>query len=114
MHETAITEALADQVRAFLPDRGRLSSVRVEIGALEHIQPEVMATVWEVITQETELAGSTLEFVSVPLRVACAACGAEYEPEDPAIMLCPGCGAVRPRVLTGRGVRLLALDVEED
>jgi hydrogenase nickel incorporation protein HypA/HybF len=114
MHEAAITEAMLDQVRTFMPDRGRLASVRVEIGALEHIQPEVMATVWEALTRETELRGATLDFEHVPLRVACGACGHEFEPEDPAILLCPACGVVRPKVLEGSGVRLLALEIDEE
>jgi hydrogenase nickel incorporation protein HypA/HybF len=114
MHETAITEALFDQVRGHMPERGRLIRVRVELGALEHIQPEVMATVWEVMTRDTPLAGSNLEFRHVALRVRCDACGHEYEPEDAAILLCPECGVVRPTVRSGRGVRLLALEVEEE
>ena len=114
MHETAITEALLDHVREFMPDRGRLVSVRVQLGALEHIQPEVMATVWEVMTKDTAFAASILTFTHVALRVACQACGNEYEPEDAAILLCPECGVVRPKVLSGRGVTLLALDVDEE
>ncbi|MEN8149345.1 MAG: hydrogenase maturation nickel metallochaperone HypA [Planctomycetota bacterium] len=113
MHETAITEALVEQVRSFRPEGSRVDTVRVEIGALEHIQPEVMATVWEVAVDGTDLAGATLEFVHTALRVECRACGRVYEPEDPAILLCPACGVVRPRVVEGSGVRLLSLAVED-
>ena len=95
-----------------MPDRGRLVSVKVEIGALEHIQPEVMATVWDVVTTDTDLASSALAFELVALRVACLACENEYEPEDAAILCCPECEVVRPKVLSGRGVRLLSLDVD--
>ena len=114
MHETAITEALVSQVRSFRPEGSRLESVRVEIGALEHIQPEVMATVWEVAVSGTDLDGAVLEFVHTALIVECRACGHRYEPEDPAILLCPACNVVRPRVVEGSGVRLLSLAVSED
>ena len=70
MHEPAITEALLEQVCGFMPRRGRLAEVRIEIGALEHIQPEVMATVWEVLTKDTAFAGSRLLAVNLLVVIA--------------------------------------------
>jgi len=113
LHETAIIEALVEQVRAFLPERARLRIVRVEVGALEHLDPDVMRTVWEVATTGSVLAGAGLDIERVPLDVECAACGHRHAPEDPAILICPRCDAVRPRVLAGSGVTLRSLEVDE-
>jgi hydrogenase nickel incorporation protein HypA/HybF len=113
MHEAAITEALVEQVREFLPASATLTGVRIEVGELEHLDPVVMRTVWEVATAGTELEGAALTIERVPLSVRCRRCGTEHAPEDPAILLCPDCGAVAPEVLRGSGVVLRSLEVEE-
>ena len=114
MHETAIVMALLEQVRAFLPEACVLEKVFVEVGALEHLEPEVLATVWSAFTCDTRCEGSTLVVERVPLSVRCRRCGREYDPEDIAILLCPWCGAVAPEVLRGAGVVLRSLEVEEE
>ena len=114
MHETAITEALVEQVFTFLPEGATPIAVRIEVGDLEHLEPDVMRTVWGVITAGTPLAGAGLDIERKALRVECGACGEVHEPEDLAILICPRCDAVRPQVLEGSGVRLMAIEVEED
>ncbi|MBZ0172872.1 MAG: hydrogenase maturation nickel metallochaperone HypA [Phycisphaerales bacterium] len=113
MHEAAVTEALIDQVRALLPQGGRLVACRVEVGALEHVDASVLTTLWSAMVRSTELADAELVVESVALSVRCAECGREHAPADPAILLCPGCGAVRPEILAGTGIVLRALEIEE-
>ena len=112
MHEAAILDALVEQVETFTPEDGRLVEVKIEVGGLEHLDHEVMRSLWEIVTGETRFAGSDLVVIGVPVRVRCRACGSEHEPEDPAVLFCPDCGAVRPEVLTGTGVLLRSLEVE--
>ena len=69
---------------------------------------------WAATTAGGELAGSNLEVSRIPIRVRCRACGAESQPEDPAILTCRSCGAVRPEVLEGSGIVLRSLEVEEE
>jgi hydrogenase nickel incorporation protein HypA/HybF len=113
MHEAAITQALLEQVRGLVPAGASLREVHVEIGELEHLDGEVMRTVWAALLLDAGLDGAALRIDRVPLRVRCGACGTEYRPEDPAILLCPDCGAVRPEVLEGSGVLLRSLEVTE-
>jgi hydrogenase nickel incorporation protein HypA/HybF len=112
VHEAAITEALLQQVTSFLPEGGELVSVRIEIGELEHLDERVMQTAWRAATDGTDLGGAGLSIERVALIVRCRACGREHRPEDPAVLVCPRCGAVRPEVVAGSGVRLLAIDVD--
>lgn len=114
MHEAAITEALIEQVRGLMPAAGRLLSCRVEVGELEHIDPEVFATLWEVMTSETALRGAALEVDRIPLSVRCGACGLGFTPADRAVLVCPACGAVRPEILAGVGIVLRRLEIEEE
>lgn len=112
MHEAAILEALREQVESFTPADGRLLLVRLEVGGLEHLDPGVMTDLWAIVTDATRLAGSDLRVTRVPVRIRCRACGEEYEPEDPAVLVCPACGVARPEVLAGSGVLLRSLEVE--
>lgn len=114
MHEAAIAEALLGQVRTLVPAGAQLLSLRVDVGELEHIDPEVLAAAWEGLTPAGEEGhGARLDVERIALRVRCAACGAESRPEDPAILVCTVCGAVRPEVLAGSGIILRSLEVEE-
>ena len=113
MHEVAITSALVEQVRSFLPEGGTLIEVHVEVGELEHLDPGVMETIWAVSIEDTELAGAALTLYSVSLLVRCESCMREWLPEDPALLVCPQCGAARPKILEGSGVLLRSLEVED-
>jgi hydrogenase nickel incorporation protein HypA/HybF len=113
MHEMSIVESLLEQVRTFVPDGATLQVIHLEVGALEHLDPELMRDGWIARTEGTPLAGSALEMTRVPLRVRCRACGNEYAPEDAALLLCPSCGAALPDVLQGSGVVLRSLEVDQ-
>ncbi|UCD74868.1 MAG: hydrogenase maturation nickel metallochaperone HypA [Phycisphaerales bacterium] len=113
MHEGAIAEALLEQVRSFLPDQAVLREVHIDVGRLEHLEEMVLQTFWAALTKGTGEEGSLLSVNVIALQVRCRGCGMEYEPEDPAIMLCPQCGAARPEILQGSGVVLRRMEVEQ-
>jgi hydrogenase nickel incorporation protein HypA/HybF len=113
MHEAAILSALCEQVESFAPEGSVVLEVKIEVGRLEHLDSGVMTTLWEALTMDTRLAGSRLSATSVPVRVRCRECGTEHEPEDPAVLVCHACGAVRPEILDGTGVLLRSLEVEQ-
>ena len=113
MHEAAILSALREQVESFAPEGSVVHEVKIDVGGLEHLDAEVMTTLWEALSMDTRLAGSRLSVTPVPVRVRCRECAAEHEPEDPAVLVCPGCGAVRPEILEGTGVILRSLEVEQ-
>ena len=113
MHETSIVQSVLEQVRFFMPDGAKLTSVCIEVGRLEHLDADVMQTAWTVMTEALDVAGAILTIKPVPLRVRCRACEHEYEPEEPAYMACPSCGKVQPEVLAGAGVLLRSLEVDQ-
>ena len=113
MHEGAIAEALLEQVRNFLPPDAVLSEVHIDVGRLEHLEPAVLETFWAALTTGEAEEGSLLSINCIPLKVRCRGCETQYEPEDPAIMMCPQCGSARPEVLQGSGVVLRSMEVEQ-
>jgi hydrogenase nickel incorporation protein HypA/HybF len=114
MHEASIVESLLEQVRQFTPAGAAVRSVNIEIGGLEHLEPDVMKSAYDALTADTPMAGSVLEVGRVATIVRCRACGAEHEPEDLACMLCPECGAAAPELIQGAGVLLKSIDVDQE
>ncbi len=114
MHEASVTGAVIEQARTFVPGGMRLALCRLEVGELEHLDPEVMSQMWRAMTDGTEMEGAALEIERVALRVRCGSCAEAFEPEDRAVLRCPHCGSVRPEILEGTGVVLKSLEVEEE
>ncbi len=112
MHEFSIATSLIDQVRAALPEGAALVAVRVEVGALEHVEPEVLMSLWEMLAGEAGLAGARLDVDRTPLAVRCGGCGRDYDPPDPGFLVCPHCGQARPEILAGSGVLLRSIEVD--
>lgn len=112
MHEAAITQALIEQVREATPPGARLHFCTVQIGELEHLDADVMTTIWQASIADTDLYGAELRVEYMPLCVRCGACGLAFAPTDRAIMLCPACGCVQPEILSGTGIVLRSIEVE--
>ncbi|MHC4094374.1 MAG: hydrogenase maturation nickel metallochaperone HypA/HybF [Planctomycetota bacterium] len=110
MHEMAVVQALLDEVRRYIPEGAVLRQVKIDVGGLEHLDDRVMQTAWSALTADTDVAGSTLSVSYLPLRVRCLGCRHVHEPQDTAVLLCPKCGAARPQVLQGTGLRSLEVD----
>jgi hydrogenase nickel incorporation protein HypA/HybF len=115
MHEMSIATALLEQVEQALPENSRLVEVRIDVGALEHLDSEVMRLAWQSLTAEAPaLADSALEINRVSLRIRCRNCGCVHEPEDIYGMLCPQCASAQPEILQGSGIVLTGLSVDQE
>ena len=109
MHEMAIAEAIRDTVRARATD-GRVERVDVRIGHLRQVVPDSLAFAWEVLTQDSDLAGSALVIDYVPATVACNACAAVTELDLP-ILQCGACESFDVALRTGEEFELASFDV---
>jgi len=113
MHEMSVVESLVDQVRAHVPDGSEVIEIHLEVGALEHLDADIMQLAWESYILDSELAGAALIIERVPMGVRCGVCGQDYEPEDMACLICPNCGDVRPEVYRGKGIVLQCIEIED-
>lgn len=113
MHELALT---ADVVRiaeceAGRHGAGRVTVVRLEIGALAAIDPGALCLCFEaMVAGNPQLAGARLDIVRVPGLADCPECGASVpiaQRFDP----CPLCGGFGLRVTKGETMRVLELEV---
>ena len=125
MHEFSMVSSLADAILRHIPQGGRLVSAQVAVGALEHLDGDLMQTAWEALMAEPPWTGPlrlvdtppppvpVLELSTEPVRVRCRECGHQYWPPEPANMVCPECAHARPLVLAGTGITLLSLSIEQ-
>ncbi len=97
MHELGLTSDILAICEASLAahGRGRIEVVRLRVGDLAAVEPDLLRYAWEALTHGGPHAGSRLEIEWRPARQMCPSCAAE-KPRAPGAWwpLCPDCGAV--------------------
>ncbi|MEW6277336.1 MAG: hydrogenase maturation nickel metallochaperone HypA [Candidatus Eremiobacterota bacterium] len=112
MHEISLLLALIDMVREKLPDR-TVRRVRLEVGRLAMAQPELLRSGWEVCRRGTPLEAAELELQVVPGQALCRACSRTVR-LDSALEPCPLCGSYQLEWTSGRDLRIVEIEVDED
>lgn len=80
MHEFSITRSLLDQVLAEAEKHGakRISRIRLLLGESGSVVPDCVRFYFDQLKKDTAAAKAQLEFKTVPLRIRCPKCGAEF------------------------------------
>lgn len=114
MHELSIALSLVEAAEqaANRARAERVNYVRIEVGALSGVVPEALRFGYEVATRGTLLEGSELRIEETPLKVFCDACGTERELPRVHRFRCPGCGAATAKILRGKELEILDMEIE--
>ena len=82
MHELSITRSLLDQALAEAEKHGarRISRIRLLLGEGGGVVPDCVHFYFDEMKKGTIAAEAELEFKTVPLRIRCSKCGAEWGP----------------------------------
>jgi len=114
MHEMSIIESLLETVNAERQayPNARVVSVRVRVGALRLVVPEVMESCYAAATLDTPLEGSRLELEPVAARARCPQCRCEFGVEEQWFE-CPKCQSVGGELLSGQELDLVNIELEE-
>lgn len=112
MHEMALCESVLDIVSAQVARSGggRVSRVRLEIGALSHVSAEAMEFCFPAVAKGSVAEGAVLEILRPPGRAVCLECGRENEIAarfDP----CPNCGSFGLKVTGGDELRVRDMEI---
>ncbi len=114
MHELGIANSILEAVRtevARVPGR-YATKVSLRIGEMTAVDPEALRFSFEILSQDTDLAGLQLEIEICPRRNRCEECGQEFTVRDYDIQ-CPQCGSLRTQFLSGDEFAFGYLEVEE-
>ena len=115
MHELSVALGLLEGVEETAAKQGieRVAAIHVRVGALSGIAPDALLFSWDLATEDTIAAGSTLQIETVPLAVFCERCAAERAPRPGSGLVCPDCGGACPTIVRGRELQLVAMEVRE-
>lgn len=116
MHELSIAQALLEVCERELAGRGGgvLESVRVAIGELSSVEPDLLRFAWEALLQDTRHDGAGIEIRFVLARQVCGACGDVPERQPGSwLRICPRC-ALPLRVEGGDELDLLSMTLSQD
>jgi hydrogenase nickel incorporation protein HypA/HybF len=113
MHETAIAHdiiSIVEETLASFPTSS-LQIVRVSIGEMVAVVPDLLQHAYDSLIAGTHLDGSKLEITIIPISAICLSCQkvfglSEFE------FCCPACQSVHIKVKTGNEFYVKELVVE--
>jgi len=113
MHEMALAESVVQIVEAQARAAGaeRVLSVRLEIGALSHVEPAALAFCFDAVSAGGIAAGARLDIDRSPGRGWCQDCTAEIA-IDALGAPCPQCGGYKLQVSGGQEMRVKEMEVD--
>jgi hydrogenase nickel incorporation protein HypA/HybF len=113
MHELSVTESLLKIAveHAEKADAERVTDLNIVIGDLASMVDDSIQFYWDIIAKDTIAEGATLHFRRVPAELQCNTCGEKYKPTDKELV-CPKCGGVGAKIITGEEFFLESINVE--
>jgi hydrogenase nickel incorporation protein HypA/HybF len=124
VHELAVAQALVEQVDAVIDqhaashgqdaassDAWRASLIRVRIGPLAGVVPELLASAFPLAAAGRRMQHAELEFTHAPIQVHCQTCGAETKAAMNRL-ICGNCGDWHTRIISGDELLLESVELE--
>lgn len=113
MHEMALCMSLAELVEEEARRNGaaRVRTVRLEVGALAHVEPEALRFCFDAVTRGTLAEAAALDIILVPGEGWCLDCG-QGVPLKERFGACPLCGRHHVQMTQGDDLRLKELEIE--
>lgn len=110
MHELAITRNIVAIVGDAAQGR-RVTRVTLEIGKLSGVMADAIAFCFDIVAQDTPLAGAALDIRLIDGRARCRDCSAEFAVET-LYTPCP-CGSRHTERLAGEELNIKAMELED-
>lgn len=112
MHELALMQEVCNLARraALEQGAGTIHRLELRIGRLGGVDPEALRQAFAVVGASDPWRETELQLEVVPTRCFCPDCNQAFTPAD-VIHVCPLCGRLSSRVIAGRELELVALEV---
>jgi hydrogenase nickel incorporation protein HypA/HybF len=114
MHELAVTQSILKIVlrHAQQAHAKRVTAIHIVMGELSTNVDESVQFYWDLIAKDTIAEGASLQFRRVPAQLQCMACFEKYSPGT-GELVCPKCGSVGAKIISGEEFSVESIDVEE-
>ena len=95
------------------PHDGNVTTLYIAVGEISEFDPISIQAHWNKLSKGTPLEHAQLHFRLISAEVQCMACFQKYHPLDKKI-LCPYCGSVGAKILTGEECYLESIGTENE
>ena len=92
---------------------GQVKILNIAIGEISELDPISIQTHWDELIKGTSAEQAEIHFRLIPAEVQCMGCFQKYHPLNKKI-LCPFCGTVGARILTGEECYLESIETENE
>ena len=92
----------------------RVRAVHLKVGVLSGVVDEALLFSFDVAAAGSPLEGARLEIEKIPVTVFCDGCRRDGIAADPWNLRCPSCGAPAERLVCGRELELVGVEVGDD
>ena len=112
MHELSIAMSILD-LAAEEAERhgGGVCAIRLRLGPLSGVVKEALLSAYELAREGTTLAEAELIVEDVPLLAYCPTCEGERTPPSVFELVCPDCGTPMPKIVHGRELEVVSLEI---
>jgi hydrogenase nickel incorporation protein HypA/HybF len=113
MHELTLANSLVELASDYAQRNAalRVSSITIRLGVLCGISRSLYFC-FEPASRGTRCEGASLTIIESPLSVFCANCNEAKTPRALFNLRCPDCGRRTPKVLTGREMDLVSIEIK--
>jgi hydrogenase nickel incorporation protein HypA/HybF len=113
MHEMALTESIVDIVCEEARKGGfaRVRVVRLQVGAMAHVEPEALRFCFDAVSRGTVAEGATLDIVRRPGEGWCFDCAKTVVMHE-RFGACPDCDGRHVQMTSGDELRVEEVEVD--
>jgi len=112
MHELSVCQNLVQQLEDIATQHHAqsVSLVRIRIGPLSGIEPQLLAQAFPLASAGSIAEGATLHTEVLPIKIRCQTCGHEGEAQ-PNRLLCSACGDWHTQLISGDEMLLASVEL---
>jgi hydrogenase nickel incorporation protein HypA/HybF len=116
MHEMGIALQIIEIATASIPPdmrAARVERVNLKIGKLSAVVPDSLRFCFDIVSQDTPLAGATLAIEETPVVARCKECDARWSIAEP-VFTCRACGSGSLEILSGRELDIVSIEIAQE
>lgn len=113
MHELSIATSMVEMATDAAAAMGdvQVLAVHLKLGRLSGVVGDALLFSWDIVCENTPLAGARLVIDDSPIVVYCAACDADRTLGTDIRLACPVCEAPTPDIVGGNELEVTAMEV---
>lgn len=115
MHELSIAHSLVDiaSKAAYEVNAVKVDAVKLRLGVMAGVVKEALLFSYDIVAENTILAGSRLEIEELPVVIYCTHCAVKSQLPGIQQFRCPLCEQPTARIVQGKELEIVSLEYSE-